>query len=686
MPTELHIDYETYSEVDIKNVGAARYAADSSTEILMAAVAVNDEEPKIWVHPSYRKIVPTHESSEVQTILEKYANQVETELYAHNAEFEHFITRFAAKNSCFPLQATTKKWRCTAAMARRAALPFRLGKLSEILKLDAVKDKEGARLIRKFSIPNNKGQRTLPDSDPADFCKFVEYCLQDVRTEQAVARKLSAFKLQGATLRTFLLDATINNRGIPVNVDALKKAQKIIDVYQTKYTNAYRSMTGLTPTQTVKSIKWFRDRGYPYKNLQAVNVDKALDRSKQENMKRGPWWGDNIETYHALEYKKMASYVAVTKVKKMLDCHVNGSVLGTLLYYGASTGRWSGKLIQPQNFKRPTIKDTDHAYKMICEGYTGQEIELLHGNPLEVISSCIRHFIQRPEGMIQDADYAAIEARIVCWLADQQDAIQRFVDKVDSYVDMATVIFGKPMAAIDSMQRWMGKQTVLGCGFQMGKNKFYEQCILNAEKFNMSIVVTKELAASSVQAFREKYNKVAELWWKTDKAARQAILNPGKRFNAGSKVWFKTVVTNGLRFLIMKLPSGRNIVYPDPRIERVIKTFEDENGVTQRKETDAITFLGQIPNKVTWGRVQTYGGKLVENMTQATAADIMAHGAALAEERGYRIMTLIHDEALCFDDGLPFEGYCKALSNLPSWAAGLPVEAEGTTIPYYKKI
>lgn len=685
MPVELHIDYETYSDIDIGSVGAGRYAADRSTEILMAAVALGDHVPLLWLPKEYRSIGVPHSSEEAELLLESFLG--EADVYAHNAEFERFVTRYVADRAGFPFKPDDSQWRCTAAMARRAALPSGLGKLADVLKLDQTKDKEGSRLIKKFSIPNSKtGKRTYPFDDVADFQKFTEYCIQDVCTEQAVAKKLSAFRLAGATLDTFLLDAKINDRGIPVNVSALTNAQLIIDEYQTRYAGEYNRLTGLNPTQAVKSLKWFKERGYPYVNMQAVNVDKALDRTKQENMKRGAWWGDDENAYRALEYKKMASYVAVTKVSKMLDCQVNGMVYGTLLYYGAGTGRWSGRLIQPQNFKRPTIKHTDEAYEMICNGCTGEELELIFGNPLEVISSCIRHFIQRPKGDIQDADYAAIEARIVCWLADQHDAIRRFHDKIDSYVDMATVIFGKPMASITEMERWMGKQTVLGCGFQMGKKKFYEQCINNAEKFNMPIVVTKEMAESSVAAFRAKYDKVTSLWWTADRAARQAILNPGKMFKAGSKVWFKTIVTNGMRFLMMKLPSGRNIVYPDPKIERVMKTFEDEDGNVHKKETDAITFFGQIPGSQLWGRIQTYGGKLVENMTQAVAADVMAHGGVNAEKQGYRLMTLIHDEALAYDDGLPLEGYCEALSDTPAWAEGLPVEAEGKTIPYYKKI
>lgn len=678
MVEDIHLDYETFSKIDIKSAGHARYAADESTEILIAAVALGDGPVLIWLHPSIREFFPNHhQSKEAETVMRKWSNP-NVRVYAHNAPFESFISRFKMLEQMGIAPPSLDQWRCTAAMGRRAALPNSLDKLAAALNLDEQKDKEGSRLIKMFSEPQAKGVygRIYPEDEPEEFKKFIGYCRQDVVTERAIHRKLSAFEMAGATLEAFQFDMRLNHTGVPVNVPALKKAKVIVDKYQAYFRNEYRTLTGLNPTQTVKSLEWFRERGYPYKNMQALNVDKALDDDS---------WCRDDSIYEALEYKKMSSYAAVSKIDKMLETHVEGYVYGTHMFYGAGTGRWSGKIIQPQNFKRPSIKNTELAYKYICEGIEGEDLEVLFGNPLEVLSSCIRHFIQWEGGNLLDADYAAIEARIVCWLAGQEDALDRFRKGVDSYVDMASVIFGKHRKDIDSMERWMGKQTVLGCGFQMGKAKFYDQCVTNAEKFGMDIVVTKTLAAKSVEAFRSKYNKVSNLWHVVDACARKAILNPGCMYKAGELLSFTTVVTKGMRFLVMKLPSGRNIVYPDPKIELVTRVFENEDGTKSKQTKEAITFFGQLPKKQTWGRVSTYGGKLVENATQGTAADVMGHGAVNATRKGFTITTLIHDEALAFDEGQSIEYFCECLSLLPDWAAGLPIVAEGEVIPFYKK-
>lgn len=681
MQDALHIDYETYGSIDLKSVGAARYAAAPDTDILMMCIALNDGPVYTWLPSNLQDTnYWEHESDTVEDILSSFSGKV----YAHNAQFEMFITKYKAKehNLQFP---AWENWRCTATMARMAAMPASLDKAAKALSLDQEKDTKGAALIRKFSIPNSKGVRAQPTDDVESFNNFIQYCRQDVLTERAIHDKLSAFDLKDDTpmLRAYQFDTKLNMTGVPVNVKALENAQVIIDRYQTEYADCYRKLTNLNPTQTVKSLAWFRERGYPYKTMQAVNVDKALEHTN--------WCADKPEVHKALFYKKLSSYAAVAKVKKMLMCHVNGRVYGTHLFYGAGTGRWSGKIIQPQNFKRPSIEFTEEAYKAIQDGTPGQDIDVIFGNPLEVISSCIRHFIQLPNDNIIDADYAAIEARIVCWLAGQEDALQRFRNNIDSYVDMAAYVFNKSHSQVTKLERWLGKQTVLGCGFAMGKKKFYEQCVKLAEAFNITgLNVTKDLASKGVDAYRQKYDKVKNLWHECNLAAKNSIIYKGKTFRAGNLLSFTCVYSNGIPYMAMKLPSGRNIVYPFPAIEKMEKVFEYTCKHTgkekkEKKTVDTITFYGQLPAKQTWGRVSTYGGKLVENATQAVAADIMQNGSVEATNQGFEIFMLVHDESLANAKSGTVDQFCKALCTLPSWAKGLPIEAEGETISFYKK-
>lgn len=675
MADVLHIDYETFSEADLEEVGAYRYAADPSARILMMGIALNEEEPRILLPLEIADMLG-HVNDPVALEWAAKWRDGATPVYAHNAGFEIAVTKYRILEDLGLQGPTLDQWRCTAAMARRAALPGKLETLAATLELGQQKDKRGKALIDLFSKLQTKGklkgQRVMPWDKPTEFQEFINYCLQDVRTEQAVHKRLSSFELKDQALRVWRLDCRMNDRGVPVNVEALRSTQVIIDEVQADQGAIFQELTGLTHRQRDKVFAWFKERGYPEDDMKAVSVTRALEDLS--------WAKDHVRD--ALQLKADLSFAAVNKVSSMLECDCgDGLVRGTLLYYGAGPGRWAGRLIQPQNFKRPTFKDTLAAYAAICDGTvkTADDLELLFGTPLDVISSCIRHYIQLPGGQqMYDADYAAIEARIVCWLAGQEDALERFRKNIDSYVLMASTIFSKDQKDVSKDERWLGKQTVLGCGFQMGPDKFLKQCVEKAEQYGIKgINVNMELAEKSVYGFRDDYEKVKNLWWDTDRAARNAILNPGKLFKAGPFLKFCVVQTGGIPFLVMRLPAGRSIVYPWPKLEPNPK----KPGKTE------ITFFGKLPMKSgKWGRIKTYGGKLVENATQGTAADIMGHGACNATERDFDVITLIHDQALGADDGRDVEEFCAALTDTPAWAAGLPVKAEGKLVPFYLKL
>lgn len=668
-----HLDYETYSAADLKTVGQYRYAADPSTQALMVAVAKDNQEPLLVTHPDYESPCPE--------ALELLCSASGSAIYAHNAPFEMAITKhrmdpdFGLHPSLFPLH----NWRCTAVMARRAGLPARLGQVAETLGLADQKDKDGTRLIKKFSVPDKKGNRTYPDDAPEDWEKFRQYCIQDVRTERAVHQALQAFDLVDLQLVGFQLDSVINDRGLQVDVVALRSALKIVQSEAQQANDRFRALTGLNVTQRDKVFQWLVARGYPQRTLQAVDMTRALHSA--------PAWAD-AEAQEALELRQYTSFAATTKIATMLKCaEEDGRVRGALKFYGAGTGRWSGQLIQPQNFKRPTLKpyETDLAYDLIKNEPKAREvIKGIWHNPLEVVSSTIRHFIKGP---FFDADYSSIEARIVCWLAGQDDAVARFAAGVDSYVTMASVVFNKPEPNVTGDERWLGKQTILGCGFGMGPDKFYDQCLELSEKFGIEgINVTKELAIKAIAAYRSSHSAVVNLWRSCDSAARRAILHPGVGYAAGSKLRFVVRKLGPVTYLLMRLPSGRCLAYPHPKVEERMKTFRNKDGTKERKSVQAITFFGQIPMKTKWGRVDTYGGKLVENATQATAADIMINGVKNAEDRGFQVATLVHDQALAYyDQSLTPEDFSKALTDIPEWAHGIPVEAEASVQPYYTK-
>jgi len=475
----LHLDYETRSAADLKKVGAFRYAMDPSTQILLCAISLNDEEPVVWradgVYSSPQEL------AKVLALLGLVSGSQHL-IYAHNAQFELAISDALFKRTFGFASPDHDRWRCTAAMARRAALPASLEKLAEYLGLEQQKDKGGAALIRKFSVPQKPSKKHPeggfldPCAFPEDFQRFADYCAQDVRTEQAIPKKLKAFELtdKDNSLATFQLDIDINSRGLPVNVEGLKIAEQLRIAETEKLTKEFQQLTGFNPTQGAKLLEWCKEQGVSLPNLQAATLEDGMDDME---------FDETSAVGKALKIKQRISYASVKKIPAMLACAGpnDNLVRGSILYHGPTTGRWAGRLIQPQNFKRPTVPCTEQAYADICAGMSAEAIEVIYGPVLEVLSSCIRHFIHDTgykgnyyswNNPFLNADYASIEARIICWLAGEEWALQEYIDGVDRYKTMASAIFNRPADQIDKLQRFVGKIAVLGCGFGMGATKY----------------------------------------------------------------------------------------------------------------------------------------------------------------------------------------------------------------------
>lgn len=656
-----HLDFESYSPVDIK-LGPNRYAEHPEAEILCLAVAKDNGAPLLWTNPRHRKPDPRA----VQMLHEMVASG--EKIVAHNALFE-----FALLNRLFhrdtgvrwPRDAVHLRSRmvCTAVMARRAGFPSKLEKVAEALELKHRKDPKGRAAIRTLCVPQKDGRRILPAEDPATFDTLCHYCVQDVRVEQEIHRKLEYFTPTGAHLEAYWFDILLNTRGLPVNVAALRHAQKIVDTVMDRVGKQFLKWTGLMPTQNKRCKEWFHAHGLKLPNLQVDTIEEWRPKCPPKVLPM-------LDAYSTLQF------AAVKKITTMLDCAgEDGWIRDLFRFHGAGTGRWSGERVQPQNFKRPTIKDTDRAYALICEGCTADDLDLLWGNALDVLSSCIRNFIHCVGTELYDADYAAIEARIVNWLAGQEDVLQEFRNGRDSYRAMSAEIYGCSYDDIKnpSYEREVGKRAVLGCGYKMGSKTFKDQCWVQ-----YGLEVSEELAERAVEAYRRKHYKVKALWDLTGRAARAAVENPGNRYGAGKYLSFVVKTIRDIPYLLMRLPSGRELAYPRPAIEEMADKFG--------RVREQITFYGQLHGKQICGRISTYDGKLVENATQAVAMDIMANGACLAETRGFPVVALIHDQALALRrPHTRLEDYVAALTELPAWAAGLPIKAEGKIQPYYRK-
>lgn len=658
-----HLDYETFSPEDIKVTGEHRYASHPKAEILMLSIGREAEGPYLWINPRHDTLGLSDPRAFV--LMRRMVAETNAHIYAHRVGFETAVTRYRWTADTGLPAPDLLRFRCTAALCRRAGLPSALADAAEALGLKQQKDSTGKKLINIFcKLQPKTGVRILPEHRPAEFRQFGDYCLQDLRAEKELHGRLKHFEVSGPLEEAFEFDLRMNDEGIPVNHAALLNARKIIDQAMADVGVKFTKLTGLAPSQNAKCKAWFAAHGLNLPNLQADTIEESLTKTVSP------------AALPALKLYAQVQFSAVKKVHTMLKvvC-ADHRLRGMFLFYGAGTGRWSGQVVQPQNFKRPTVKSTDLAYSMICRGCTREDLDIIWGNSLDVISSCIRNFMHWMRGTMFDADYAAIEARIVCWLSDQQDTLEEFRKGVDSYKAMAAHIYGCSVDDIanPSERREVGKRTVLGCGFNMGAPKFRSSC-----REQYGIEISEELSELAVEAYRTKNYKVSGQWKVMDTAARNAIARPGQRFSAGKLLSFVVETHGGTPYLLMRLPSGRELAYPHPAIEEYYDKRFDRTKVQ-------ITFYGHIKGRL-WGRVPTYGGKLLENATQAVAADIMSNGAVLATRAGFKIFALIHDQALALK--LPKQNlndYIRCLTTLPVWAKGLPIKAEGKEVPYYKK-
>lgn len=592
-----HLDFETRSRADLKKVGAFRYANDTSTEILCVAISKDDEEPVIWTCTG-RVEYGNAEQGKALKLIREISDNPEALVYAHNSGFECSVADALWQKTFGCPPPRHDQWRCTMAMARRAALPASLDKCSQALGLTQKKDARGSSLIRKFCVPQKTRTKKIkgyskdpdygamlpdiawgpevvgdflnPEDDPDAFKELCDYCVQDVRVEKAIHKKLHAFELKGLHLSVFQLTLDINTRGIPVNLDALQKAQKIIDAETQRLTTEFQRITGLLPTQTAKVLAWLKSVGYEGDNLRAETLEEALD---DEEFDASTPYGA------ALSLKKQISYASLKKVAAMIACagpHDN-RVRGTLNDYGAGTGRWSASLIQPQNFKRPSKhleKLTESIYRDIIAGADAAYLSLVYGPPLECISSCIRHFIHDyqqcdfcggapypssglpcpecegiggGEAPFLDADYSAIEARLIAWQAKEEWRLEVFRTHGKIYEASANQMFGTPMEAFEEYKkengashphRQKGKVAELALGYQGGVNAMLK---MGAEKEGL----TKKECAEIVKAWREASPNIVQLWYDVENAAKQAVKNPGARYPFGVRAEMFTARTAG---------------------------------------------------------------------------------------------------------------------------------------------
>ena len=651
----LSIDLETYSENDIK-CGVAKYVECPRFQILLFAYACDFGE----VH-----VVDLARGEKIPSNIFFALNDRNVVKHAYNAAFEiQCLNRIGVDT--YPHQ-----WACTQLHGLYLGLPAGLSQIGKALGLASDKKKliSGKALIRYFCLPckptkrNGGRTRNLPEHDLEKWEAFKVYNAQDVVTEMEVYRRLAAFPLPEGLQAEWVTDQKINRHGVLLDLDLVCGALQIDAAERERLLHEAAEITGLdNPNSRDQLLKWLND-----------NTNVELEKLTKESVAEALEVADDTAST-VLDIRRRLSKTSVKKYEMMKNAaaDTDNRVRGVLQFYGANrTGRWAGRLIQGQNLPRNYLKNLDLARDLVRTG-NREAVAMLFGDVGDTLSQLIRTALIAPAGKtLCISDFSAIEARVLAWLAGESWVLQAFERGEDIYCTTASSMFHVPVEkhGANSHLRQKGKVAVLACGYQGGPNALIS---MGALKMGLT---EKELP-DIVDRWRKANPRIVDFWQKVENAVLYAMQTArGAGLDRGILFARESNPANGLDFLTVTLPSGRKLFYPGPHL--AVNAFERQ----------ALHYRTQVG--ANWGTNSTYGGKLVENITQAVARDCLAAAITRLTERGYQITMHIHDEVII---EIPEEGADERLAAVNAvmaeplpWAPGLHLTAAGFTSKYYMK-
>lgn len=672
-----NIDIETYSSVDIKKGGLYRYVQAPDFQIMLIAYSINGFPPSILdlTDPNTKNTQEFHDFVYV-------LNNPQVIKHAYNAAFEWYCL-----NKFFP--SPIEQWNCTMVHGLYCGYPAGLSAVAAALGLPADKSKMGVgmSLIRTFCVPqkptktNGNRTRIMPHHEPEKWNLFKSYCLQDVVSEMAVLERLAAFPLPESEQKLWELDQMINVFGVAVDMDLISGALAISQaVTQELHDEAVRA-TGLANPKSVKQLMSWLDQETD-DEVEITDLKKATVTQLIQTV-------DDKAVTRVLEIRQELSKTSVKKYDAMLSavCE-DGRVRGLLQFYGANrTGRWAGRLVQVQNLPRNYLETLDHARECVKAGKISA-LRFVYGSIPDTLSQLIRTaFVPSPGNVFQIADFSAIEARVIAWLAGEEWRQEVFRTHGKIYEASASQMFGIPIEKIkkgnpEYALRQKGKVAELALGYQGASG-----ALITMGGLNMGL--TEEELPDIVRRWRGANKRIVDLWYSVERAVI-TVLKTGQSVSINNLIFSREMdQQRGQDFLTIRLPSGRKLYYVRPVLLR------------SEKNREAIYYMGINQETKKWGEIQTYGGKLVENIIQAISRDCLAVSLLRLARAGYRVSFHIHDEVVIdrpfTADSRPFmaedeaaaaadlETICRLMGEPIDWAPGLILRADGFSSSYYKK-
>ena len=674
MSEQLHhlsIDLETYSEVNIGKAGAYRYILDPSFEILLFAYSL-DGMPVEVIDVASGQVIPLW-----------LKNALKNPLYikhAYNAAFEWFAL------SKYLGQLPPDQWRDTMLHALYCGYPASLDAAGKAMGLPEGKKKlaTGKALIRYFCVPckpsNANGNRTrnLPRHDPAKWTLFKEYNGQDVVTEMEIDRRLSAFPVPAFVQKQWETDLLMNARGVAADMEMVSGALVIGATVKSQLMGEARQLSGLDNPNSIKQLaQWLTDATDSDAEITSVTKETVATMLKQPQPA-------NVQ--RMLEIRQELGKTSTKKYDALETCIADdGRVRGLLQFYGANrTGRWAGRLVQVQNLPRTYTHPLPPARQLVKDRNI-DGLRMMYGSINDTLSQLIRTaFVATPGNVLIDADFSAIEARVISWLAGQEWRLEVFRTHGKIYEASASQMFHVPIEKIkkgnpEYALRQRGKVAELALGYQGGVSAMRRM----DTGHNLDDLSDDEVKGI-VDRWRETNSMIRDLWNIVDSAAVTVITNGGAQTirsettDAVITLACELDVITGTRYMTILLPSGRKLYYPSPEI-----------GVN-RWGNPSVSYMGQNQTTKRWERVETYGGKLVENIVQAIARDCLAIAIENLEAQGLHVVFHIHDEVVIdtpawADEDTMLETVTKIMTKPIPWAQMLPLNADGWVDKYFKK-
>ncbi|HWQ74497.1 MAG TPA: DNA polymerase [Syntrophomonas sp.] len=649
----LQIDIETYSSTDLIKCGVYRYAEDPDFEILLFGYAYDDDPVQVIDLTAFEDLP--------DEVIEDLTNPCVLKT-AFNANFERTCITKHFSIECDPAQ-----WQCTQVWALTLGLPSSLKDVAQALKLEAQKDDRGKALIKYFSVPckptkvNGGRTRNYAYHDPEKWQEYIEYNRQDVIVEREIRHKLSRFPVPAHEWKLWALDQKINDTGMRIDPALVQHAIKCSNQYSARLRQAARALTNIDNPNSLPQLKaWLADQGLDTPDgLGKEFMPGLLEEAPSEEVKQ------------MLELRQEMGKTSVDKYNAMSRsvCQ-DDRIRGVFQFCGANrTWRWAGRIFQPHNLPQNKVEDLALARKTLRSG-DYDWLETLYGAPPFILSQLIRTAIIPAEGcQFIVADFSAIEARIIAWLADEDWVLNVFRGHGKIYEATAAQMFKVPIETIikghvNYALRAKGKVAVLACGYQGGPPALIAMGALKSG-------IPEDDLPGIIRQYRQANPNIVRLWYAAEKAAIEAVQ-------------CKTTVklTHGVRYryesgvLFADLPGGRSLAYVNPRIKPDPKFNKD-----------GLVFDGMDQVKKKWMAQRTYGGRLVENLVQAIARDCLAESMTRLDQEGYSIVMHVHDEVILEmpTDAGSVEHACAVMGRPIPWAPGLPLTAAGFECEFYQK-